>query len=310
MKRLIKGRLCVRPLSSWLLWPYRAVCLLAIGWVLICILLAVWQRRMIYHPAQVPALPPPETLPWATVEPLHYEAWDGLTLQGWRVRPRGIAAASTHPVVLYFPGNAGHREYRLDEFEVLVRAGAEVCCFDYRGYGENPGSPTEADLHRDARAAWNFLTQSLKIPERRIVLLGESLGGGVATRLAADLCTADEIPGGLVLRSTFNTLTDAASWHFRWLPVDWLLRDRFESQRCIGRVVCPVLCLHGERDTIVPLELGQRLYAAAPEKSESGVAKEFVPLPQADHNDVVQSEGELVIQALRQFLSRAVPPRG
>ena len=126
-------------------------------------------------------------------------------------------------------------------FRSLVRSGAEVCCFDYRGYGENPGSPTEADLHRDARAAWNHLTRSLKIPERRIVLLGESLGGGVATHLAADLCTADEVPGGLVLRSTFNTLTSAASWHFPWLPVNWLLRDRFESQRCIDRVACPGL---------------------------------------------------------------------
>ena len=182
---------------------------------------------------QVAELPPPATLSWGTVEPLQFETVDGLTLQGWRVRPRksGEAAPAAPPVVLYFPGNAGHREYRLDEFELLVRSGAEVCCFDYRGYGENPGSPTEADLHRDARAAWNHLTRSLKIPERRIVLLGESLGGGVATHLAADLCTADEVPGGLVLRSTFNTLTSAASWHFPWLPVNWLLRDRFESDR-------------------------------------------------------------------------------
>jgi alpha-beta hydrolase superfamily lysophospholipase len=71
-----------------------------------------------------------------------------------------------------------------------------------------------------------------------------------------------------------------------------------------------VLCLHGERDTIVPLELGRQLYAAAPEKSETGVTKAFIPLPQADHNNVVQSEGDRVVEALRQFLSRAVPHRG
>jgi alpha-beta hydrolase superfamily lysophospholipase len=302
----------MRSLTPWLLWPYRGACLLALAWVLVCMVLAVFQRRLIYHPTQVAELPPPATLSWGTVEPLQFETVDGLTLQGWRVRPRksGEAAPAAPPVVSYFPGNAGHREYRLDEFELLVRSGAEVCCFDYRGYGENPGSPTEADLHRDARAAWNHLTRSLKIPERRIVLLGESLGGGVATHLAADLCTADEVPGGLVLRSTFNTLTSAASWHFPWLPVDWLLRDRFESQRCIDRVACPVLCLHGERDTIVPVELGRQLFAAAPAKSANGVAKEFVSLPQADHNDVVQAEAERVLQALEQFLSRAVPPRG
>jgi alpha-beta hydrolase superfamily lysophospholipase len=301
----------MRSLKTWLLWPYRGACLLAVAWVLVCVLLAIFQRRLIYHPTQVAELPPPETLPWGTVDPLLFETSDGLTLHGWRVRPRERAesTSASRPVVLYFSGNAGHREYRLDEFELLVRSGAEVCCFDYRGYGENPGSPTEADLHRDARAAWNHLTRSLKIPERRIVLLGESLGGGVATRLAADLCTADEVPGGLVLRSTFNTLTAAARCHFPLLPVNWLLRDRFESQRSIGRVVCPVLCLHGERDTIVPLELGRQLFATAPAKSGNGVSKEFVSLPRADHNDVVQTESERVLRALQQFLSRAVPPR-
>ena len=299
----------MRNLPAWLLWPYRVACVVALVWVVLCILAAVFQRKLIYHPATAASLPPPEGLSWATVEPLQVQAADGLTLRGWRFRPRRTRdeARKSAPVVLYFPGNAGHRGYRLDEFELLANQGAEVCCFDYRGYGENPGTPTEIDLHRDARAAWTLLTVSLKIPAHRIVLLGESLGGGVATQLAADLCAADEAPGGLVLRSTFNTLTAAATLHFPWLPVNWLLRDRFESQQRIGRVICPVLSLHGERDTIVPLELGQSLFDAAPAQSERGLRKEFVPLREADHNDVVQSAGPDLARALRAFLNRAIP---
>ena len=110
-----------------------------------------------------------------------------------------------------------------------------------------------------------------------------------------------------MLRSTFNTLTAAATLHFPWLPVNWLLRDRFESQQRIGRVICPVLSLHGERDTIVPLELGKSLFDAAPAQSERGLRKEFVPLREADHNDVVQSAGPDLARALRAFLNRAIP---
>jgi len=297
------------PLPRWLIWPYRLACVVALVWILICVLLAILQRRLIYHPDQVTKLPPPDNLPWASVESLQFQSVDGLTLHGWRLRPRqqSESPADSRPVVLYFPGNAGHRAYRLDEFEVLVREGAEVCCFDYRGYGDNPGTPTESDLHRDARGASTLLTGTLRIPPRRVVLLGESLGGGVATRLAADLCDADEVPGGLVLRSTFNTLAAPAGLHFPWLPVNLLLRDRFESQRCIDRVVCPVLSVHGERDSIVPLELGQILFNAAPAQSERGVKKVFVPLPESDHNDVVQRSGPRMAQAFREFLQRAIP---
>jgi hypothetical protein len=85
----------MRSLPPWLLWPYRGVCLVVLAWLLVCLLLLVFQRRLIYLPAQVAELPPPETLPWATVEPLQYAAFDGLTLHGWRVRPRGAATTAS-----------------------------------------------------------------------------------------------------------------------------------------------------------------------------------------------------------------------
>jgi len=312
----------------WLLWSGRLIGAEVCLWLVICLLIAMFQRRLIYHPRRVPALPPPDTLPWATVEPLRLTSFDGLTLNGWRVRPRNAPArrpATSRPqegderdpasspreetatplwTVLYFCGNAGHRGYRLDEFELLIGAGAEVCCFDYRGYGDNPGHPREADLHRDARSAWNLLTGELQIPAQRILLLGESLGGGVATRLAADLSSAQEIPGGLILRSTFSSLREIAATEFPRLPVNWLLLDPFESQQAIGRVTCPVLSLHGERDTIVPLASGRALFNTAPATAHNGRPKTFVPLPQADHNDVLEQEAPRVRQALDEFLSQ------
>ena len=342
---------------GWLLWPYRLACLALGGWLLICLLLALFQRRLIYHPTQVPALAPPSDLPWATAEALQVTTEDGQTLNGWRLSPKSPVAqahrrnpqqapsdstdaaslsavpqsavpkstaappapASTSitsteadaessspqppPVVLYFCGNAGHRGYRLADFEVLIAAGAEVCCFDYRGYGDNLGTPTEADLRRDARSAWNLLTGPLQIPASRIILFGESLGGGVATRLAADVCADQQIPGGLVLRSTFNSLREIAAAQFSWVPVGLLLVDRYESQQCVGGVTCPVLSLHGERDTIVPLTSGRMLFDSAPPQSHNGVLKQFVPLPHADHNDVIETETPRVLESLRRFFA-------
>lgn len=298
---------------GWLRWPFRLACVAFGGWLLICLLLAMYQRRLIYHPTRVPALPPPPNLPWASVEPLEFVSADGLTLHGWRLTPKRSLARSDSPVapapskptpvVLYFCGNAGHRGYRLDEFELLAAAGAEVCCFDYRGYGDNAGTPSEADLRRDARAAWNLLTGPLGIPPGRIILLGESLGGGVATRLAADLCADQQIPGGLVLRSTFHSLREIAASQFEWVPVSLLLLDRFESWHCVGLVTCPLLSLHGERDSIVPLTSGRALFDTAPPQSHNGIAKRFVPLPRADHNDVIETEALLVLDELQRFFA-------
>src|SRR5207302_1312059 len=126
-------------------------------------------------------------------------------------------------------------------------------------------------------------------------------GGGVSVRLASELCQKKIPPAGLILRSTFSSLTDAAAYHFPWLPVRWVLIDRFLSQQLIRDVTCPVLQVHGRRDTIVPLALGQRLFAAAPEKSASGLPKRFVELPSADHNDVMETSGPEVSRAIREF---------
>ncbi len=233
---------------------------------------------------------------------------------GWHVLPDGVTArtrqqcdeelSSGRPLVIYFPGNAGNRTFRAQEIGVWTRLGADVFLFDYRGYGENPGSPTEEHLAQDAHSIWRYATADRGVARERIILYGESLGGAVAVRLAAELSQSHEPPGGLVLRSTFSSLVEVAAYHYPWLPVRWALIDRFLSTDRIRHVRCPILLIHGDADTIVPLTLTRSLYEAAPEVSASGVAKSRVVVPGVDHNDVLFVAEDDVRQTLRDFLTR------
>jgi pimeloyl-ACP methyl ester carboxylesterase len=268
----------------------------------IVVMLAVLQRSLIYLPDREPQIDPQDAgLSPGRVHTITLKTDDGLELHGWHVLPPDQSAtdrkqsdqqlALGRPVVLYFSGNAGNRAWRIPEFEVFTQLGCDVCVFDYRGYGENPGSPSEEHLAADATAAWRYVTQTRRIEPRRLILFGESLGGGVAVRLAAEQCAAGTPPGGLVLRATFSSLPDAAAYHYPWLPVRWLLVDRYPSVQRMPQVTCPILHIHGRRDTIIPIELGKRLFDAAPPQSASGIPKRFVELPAADHNDILNVAG-------------------
>jgi fermentation-respiration switch protein FrsA (DUF1100 family) len=283
----------------------------------ILLLLALLQRSLIYGPIHDDTLNArPGRIANARVEPVSLTTDGNLRLNGWHIIAE--AAADRHddprpespngrPLILYFCGNAANRKYRAEEFEIFAGLGADVVCFDYRGYGDNAGSPSEAEFAADAQAIWKFLTDERHIDPQRVVLFGESLGGGVATRLANELCVAGTPPAGLVLRSTFTRLTDAAAWHFPWLPVRWLMLDRYPSVERIGAVTVPILIFHGRRDTIVPFIFGERLFAAAPEKSASGVPRRFIALETADHNDILLAERNAFQSGMRDFLEQFQP---
>ena len=202
---------------------------------------------------------------------------------------------------------AGNRAYRVDEFDLFTELKADVICFDYRGFGDNVGKPSEAAFAADAQAIWWYMTEALHIDPRRIVIFGESLGGGVATRLASELSAAGTPPAGLVLRSTFTRLTDTAAWHYPWLPVRWLMLDRYASVECIGEVTCPIVIFHGRRDRIVPFEEAEQLLAAAREKSSRGIPCRLVALETADHNDVLSAERGAFRGGMQEFLELMNP---
>ena len=256
---------------------------LAIFWLL--------QRRMLYFPdGDVPA---PGSVGLANVAPVSFTTSDGIELGGWWVGVPGSARAT----VVVFNGNAGNRSHRALLAAALQRHGFQVLLMDYRGYGGNPGAPSEDGLARDSRAARTFMAARSDVDPLRLVYFGESLGTGVAIDLASEFP-----PAALVLRSPFTSMVDIGRHHYPFLPVRWLLRDRYASIDRIRHLRIPILVLAGARDRIVPLEYTRRLYEAANEPKRLWV------LPEADHNDLELLAGEGMLQAILDFLEPLLTP--
>lgn len=236
---------------------------------------------------------------------------DSLTLRGWHIHPMGRVAACdktdlaiARPVILYFPGNTGHRLFRRDELELLSSLNLDLIAFDYRGYGDNPGRPGESEIAEDAEAIWRYATEIRGLNPDQILLYGESLGGAIATRLAAACCESGTPPRGLIVRSTFSTLADVGAHWFPYIPARWFVMEQYSSLTRIAKVSCPLLQLHGVYDDIVPPALGQALFAAAPAQSHNGIAKQFVLLPNANHDNVVFADRQRWQDAIKAFLDR------
>lgn len=260
-----------------------------VPYLVIAALAGIFQRRLMYHPVQTGSLTPADAgLPQGTVTSVSIKATDGLTLNGWHIHPQDAAEniAQADWVVLYFHGNAGNRKSRANDCRDFTRMGCHILLFDYRGYGENAGSPSESAFVSDAKCIHEFAMKELSVSPDRILIYGESLGGGVATQLAAHACQSDAAPGGLVLNATFSSMVDAASAIYPFLPVPLLLIDRYPSADFIGSVTCPTLQIHGTRDEIVPFHLGRKLFDATPNASASGVDKKFIEMRGFGHNNL------------------------
>jgi fermentation-respiration switch protein FrsA (DUF1100 family) len=260
---------------------------LALVAILAALFAIIWtqQRKLIYFPfRQVPA---PEAVGLAGAVTVSFPTHDGLALNGWFVRP----SASPWFSVIVFNGNGGNRAFRAPLARDLARHGIAVFLFDYRGYGGNPGVPSESGLARDSRAARRYVVERSDVDPARVVYLGESLGSAVATDLAAEFP-----PAGLILRSPFASMADVGRFHYPFLPVGLLLRDRFDTVDRISRVRSPLLVIAGDADRIVPLSHSRRLYDAANDP------KQFVIIPGADHNDDALLSGRRMIDTIVEFL--------
>jgi fermentation-respiration switch protein FrsA (DUF1100 family) len=303
------------PPSKTLAATTRHLVQLALRVYLLCLTpITFFQRSLIYQPNRCERLLASNANLSLAVADVTVRTHDGLELQGWLtlagtsrgsdfVDTKQVLAAG-HPVVLYFPGNAGNRSRRATQFDVLGSLNAHVLLVDYRGYAENPGKPSEANFAKDARTVWNHLTRELGVLPQRIVIYGESLGGGVATRLASELCLEGIEPGGLIVQSTFSSLVAVGQTHFPIIPVSLLLVDRYPSDQRMDKVTCPIIQIHGQQDTIVPFWIGQKLFDAAPEKSSQGISKRQIRMPQTDHNDVYSwsNDKDKLIGGLKGFL--------
>lgn len=259
--------------------------------VLLVIALAyLFQRRLIYLPSAEPVPPAGTYLPGA--REVTFDTGDGLRLAGWFVPAstddRGVT-------VLVAPGNAGDRSLRAPLAEALRERGLSVLLMDYRGYGGNPGSPSEAGLALDARAARRYLVERLGIPPHRLLYVGESLGAAVVTELATEYPAA-----GLLLRSPFVDLASVAKVHYPYLPARALLRDRFAVRATISRVRVPTTVVLGSADTIVPPDQSRAVARAA------AGATTLVEVPGADHNDAALLNGTALVDSVVELADRAV----
>jgi len=250
-------------------------------------LLWMGQRRLIYLPYA--GVAPAASLGLPRAENVTFTTDDSVTLHGWFVPAASSPARFT---VIMFNGNAGHRGMRAPVAAELARRGVATLLFDYRGYGDNTGRPSEDGLARDARAARAYLTTRVDVDTGRLVYFGESLGAAVALRLATETQ-----PFALVLRSPFTSLTDVGRYHYPFLPVRWLLRERYPSLERAASVSCPTLVIAGEHDSIIPIEQSRRLYEAV------AAEKRLVVIPGADHNDEVLFVGEELMQAVLDFVA-------
>lgn len=222
----------------------------ALGYGGLLCLMYVFQRTLMYFPDPVRMSPAAAGLPQA--EEVSFRSDDGETLLAWHVAPRG-----DKPVVIYFQGNAEGLMPRVGRFTWLTADGTGLLALCYRGYGGSTGRPSEDGLIRDARAAYDFVRARDR--ENRIILFGESLGTGVAVALAAEREVA-----GVILDAPFTSAADVGAAAYPFAPVRWLIKDSFRSDKRIAGVHAPLLILHGERDAIVPIKFGEKLFKLAP----------------------------------------------
>jgi fermentation-respiration switch protein FrsA (DUF1100 family) len=269
----------------------RVVAIAALAMLLVVGVMWLFQRRFIYFPShRLPDVA--AVLPSA--EEVSFSTEDGLTLQAWLVPAVGDAIGVT---VVVFSGNAGNRSDRIPLAGALAARGYDVLLLDYRGYGGNPGHPTEDGLLADGRAAVAYLEARPDVAADRLAYFGESLGAAVAIGLAEQ-----RPPAALVLRSPFTSLADVGSVHYPFLPISVLLWDRYPNLERISGIEVPLLVVAGSADRTVPAAQSQRLYEAASQP------KEFVMIAGADHNDFELTAGDQLVAEVAGFLNRVVGP--
>jgi hypothetical protein len=242
----------------------------------------LFQRKLQYFPTPDP-VPLPRGEAFQGLREVALPTGDGHRLRGW------YWPGEKPLTLVYFPGNGGNRGDRLDWARDFHRLGYGLFLLDYRGYGGNPGTPTETGLYIDAQAAVAWLARE---PGRKLAYLGESLGSSVAVEMATRAA-----PAGLIIQSGFSSAVAVGQHRYPFLPVDLLMKDRFDSMPKIRGLSCPLLSIHGDLDRAVPPSLGRALYEAAPQP------KEWLPVPGAAHNDVSGVGGQSYWKKIDDFLN-------
>jgi uncharacterized protein len=258
--------------------------------ILLHMVLSALQRRLTYFPSAGPV--PSARWVFDGGRDVTLPTADGLELGAWHVPARGDGVT-----VLVANGNGGDRSGRAPLAHALTHRGMGVLLFDYRGYGGNPGTPSEQGLALDVRAARAHLLERAGVSPGRLLYFGESLGSAVVTELATE-----HPPAGMVLRSPFVDLATVGKHHYPYLPVRLLLHDRYPVADNLRRVHAPVVVAYGTADTVVPAEQSRAVADAAPRLHVR------LEIEGADHNDVALLSGRRLVAAVAE-LARHVTHR-
>lgn len=267
-------------MGSLLLYVAGVLVLIYAAWGLTLLFL---QPRLLYRPVPEVALTPADL--GLDFEQVAFQSGDGVKLSGWYV-----PAKDARFTLLYCHGNGGNIMHRLDSLDQFCKLGLSCFIFDYRGYGNSGGRPTEAGTYLDAQAAYDWLTRVKHVPAGQIILFGRSLGGSIAAHLAGRVQAR-----ALVVESAFTSYPDMGARLYPYMPVRLFARFRYDTRACIRQVRCPVMVVHSREDAIVPFEFGIRLFDAANEP------KQFVEIA-GGHNDGFVTSGDAYKRAWVRWL--------
>jgi pimeloyl-ACP methyl ester carboxylesterase len=277
-----------------IVWIWRILRIVLVVYAVACLLLWIFQARMLYFPE--PAI---ESTPedfGIKPERVSIPGANGSTLDGWWISSSRPSA----PTLIYFHGNYGNIGANAEHGARLARACCNVLLFDYRGYGRSSGPfPNERRMYEDADASWNYVVGEKKAAANHVFLYGHSLGGAVAIEMA----TRHPDAAGLIIENTFTSVVNRASQEplYHWFPTRWLVHERFDSIKKIASVRIPLLVISGTADTIIPRAMSKELYDRAPGP------KQLLLVEGAGHDDAAIIGGSRYVSAVQEFTTQAVP---
>jgi uncharacterized protein len=260
------------------------------AYAVFCIALVLLQRNLMYFPDKTPFVPMEWQVP--ELQPIETKTTDGLTITSWYTP----AQSSEKQTIIFTQGNAGHTGYRNYKIRPWIDAGYGVMMVGYRGFGANPGVPSEQGLYTDSRSVFDWL-RAKGISGQNLIVYGESIGTGVAVQMATEYPAS-----ALILESPYTSTAEVGAWRYPFLPVYYLMRDRFESIKKIKNIHMPLLLIHGENDVVIPVRFGRELLAAANEP------KQGVFMPGLGHSDIYDLTVREIIMRFMEKLPASETP--
>lgn len=262
----------------------RAAIFVAIGiYIILAILLTLFQSSLVYYPTREMDYNPADV--GLMYESVSIQTEDGVRLLAWY-----IACDSARATVLICHGNGGNISHRVQLIKILHDLRLNVLIFDYRGYGQSEGEPSEEGTYKDAKAAWLYLIRKKDIAPSKIIIHGRSLGGAVAAHLAREVN-----PAGLILESSFTSVGDVAKRMFPYFPIGLMMRYDYNTAGNIAECRCPVLVIHSRDDRTISFAFGQALFTRANEP------KSFLEIT-GSHDDGYATSGPVYIDGLDRYI--------